>query len=117
MFYYINAQKVPVSKEIYCDYGRLTYRENYLNRLEIKYQSRLFSDYTENKLLGLIIDYEMDIESINETKELLKLLCEALLTLNREWFALTKDLFFDDKTLNEIVKFLSLLWIERVIKF
>ena len=44
----------------------------------------------------------MDIQKIIETKEILQLLCEALLTLNDDEFKLVKDLFFEDKTLNEI---------------
>lgn len=47
-------------------------------------------------------DEKMDIQKIIETKEILQLLCEALLTLNDDEFKLVKDLFFEDKTLNEI---------------
>ncbi|MCC0092533.1 hypothetical protein CO197_05775 [Streptococcus mitis] len=47
-------------------------------------------------------DEKMNIQKIIETKEILQLLCEALLTLSDDEFKLVKDLFFEDKTLNEI---------------
>lgn len=44
----------------------------------------------------------MDVERIIETKEILQLLYESLLTLNDDEYTLVKDLFFEDKTLSEI---------------
>lgn len=41
-----------------------------------------------------MLDKQMDIEKILETKQLLQLLYEALLTLNDEEFELVNDLFF-----------------------
>lgn len=101
-FIYVNGLKVPVSKEIYREYWRLTNRENYLKRLEIQYRVRPFSDYTDALLTNVMVDDKMDLENIIETKEILQLLYEALLTLNDEEFTLVKDLFFEEKTLSEI---------------
>ncbi|BCP61947.1 hypothetical protein SUT328_11440 [Streptococcus parasuis] len=101
-FIYVNGLKVPVSKEIYREYWRLTNRENYLQRLDIQYQVRPFSDYTDALLTNVMVDDKMDLEKIIETREILQLLYEALLTLNDEEFTLVKDLFFEEKTLNEI---------------
>lgn len=101
-FIYVNGLKVPVSKEIYREYWRLTNRENYLKRLDIQYHVRPFSDYTEALLTNVMVDDKMDLEKIIETKEILQLLYEALLTLNNEEFTLVKDLFFEEKTLNEV---------------
>lgn len=101
-FIYVNGLKVPVSKEIYREYWRLTNRENDLKRLDIQYHVRPFSDYTEALLTNVMVDDKMDLEKIIETKEILQLLYEALLTLNNEEFTLVKDLFFEEKTLSEI---------------
>lgn len=104
-FIYVNGLKVPVSKEIYREYWRLTNRENYLNRLEVQYRVRPFSDYIDSQLISVMTDEKMDVERIIETKEILQLLYEALFTLNDEEFTLVKDLFFEEKTLNEISQF------------
>ncbi|MFC3928875.1 RNA polymerase sigma factor [Streptococcus caprae] len=101
-FIYVNGIKVPVSKEIYCEYWRLTNRENYLNRLEVQYRVRPFSDYIDSQLISVMTDEKMDVERIIETKEILQLLYESLLTLNDDEYTLVKDLFFEDKTLSEI---------------
>ncbi|HEM3668106.1 TPA: sigma-70 family RNA polymerase sigma factor [Streptococcus suis] len=101
-FIHVNNIKVPVSDEVYREYWRLTNRENYLKRLEIQYKVRPFSDFSDSQLINIIADDKMDLEKIIETKEILQLLYEALLTLNDEEFTLVKDLFFEEKTLNEI---------------
>lgn len=101
-FIHVNNIKVPVSDEVYHEYWRLTNRENYLKRLEIQYKVRPFSDFSDSQLINFIADDKMDLEKNIETKEILQLLYEALLTLNDEEFTLLKDLFFEEKTLNEI---------------
>lgn len=101
-FIYVNGLKVPISKEIYREYWRLTNQENYLNRLEVQYHVRPFSDYVDGELTNFMADEKMDVERILETREIFHLLYEALLTLNDDEFALVKNLFFEDKTLNEI---------------
>lgn len=101
-FIHVNNIKVPVSDEVYREYWRLTNRENYLKRLEIQYKVRPFSDFSDSQLINFIADDKTDLEKIIETKEILQLLYEALLTLNDEEFTLVKDLFFEEKTLNEI---------------
>ncbi|MEW4353549.1 sigma-70 family RNA polymerase sigma factor [Streptococcus pneumoniae] len=103
-FIYVKGQKIPISKEIYKEYWRITNREKYLDRLERKYHVRPFSDYDEIQLADFMVDSQMDIEKIMETRELLQLLYEALLTLNTEEFQIVNDLFFKDKTLNDVSK-------------
>ncbi|MHC3834977.1 sigma-70 family RNA polymerase sigma factor [Streptococcus thermophilus] len=99
-FVYVNGLKVPVSREVYREYWRLTNRENYLNRLEIQYRVRPFSDYADDQLTSFMADEKMDVEKITETKEILQLLYESLLLLNDDEFSLVKNLFFEEKTLN-----------------
>lgn len=77
-FIYVNGMRVPVSKEVYSEYWRLTNRENYLNRLEIQYRVRPFSDYADDQLTNIMADEKMNIEKITETKEILQLLYESL---------------------------------------
>lgn len=101
-FVYVNGLKVPVSREVYREYWRLTNRENYLNRLEIQYRVRPFSDYADDQLTNFMADEKMNVEKITETKEILQLLYESLLLLNDDEFSLVKNLFFEEKTLNEI---------------
>ncbi|HEL2254370.1 TPA: sigma-70 family RNA polymerase sigma factor [Streptococcus suis] len=103
-FIYVRGEKIPVSKEVYQEYWHLTNREKYLNRLNIRYQVRPFSDFDEIQLASLMLDKQMDIEKLLETKQLLQLLYEALLTLNDEEFELVNDLFFKDKTLTEVAQ-------------
>ena len=97
-FIYVNGIRVPVSKEVYSEYWRLTNRENYLNRLEIQYRVRPFSDYADDQLTNFMADEKMNVEKITETKEILQLLYESLLLLNDDEFSL----FFEEKTLSEI---------------
>ncbi|MCE2065979.1 sigma-70 family RNA polymerase sigma factor [Streptococcus thermophilus] len=101
-FIYVNGIRVPVSKEVYSEYWRLTNRENYLNRLEIQYRVRSFSDYADDQLTNFMADEKMNVEKITETKEILQLLYESLLLLNDDEFSLVKNLFFEEKTLSEI---------------
>ncbi len=101
-FIYVNGIRVPVSKEVYSEYWRLTNRENYLNRLEIQYRVRPFSDYADDQLTNFMADEKMNVEKITETKEILQLLYESLLLLNDDEFSLVKNLFFEEKTLSEI---------------
>lgn len=101
-FIYVNGIRVPVSKEVYSEYWRLTNRENYLNRLEIQYRVRPFSDYDDDQLTNFMADEKMNVEKITETKEILQLLYESLLLLNDDEFSLVKNLFFEEKTLSEI---------------
>mgnify|MGYP000109326193 CR=1 FL=1 len=49
-FIYVNGLKVSVSREVYCEYWKLTNRENYLNRLEVQHHVRPFSDYADCQL-------------------------------------------------------------------
>ena len=81
-FIYVNGIRVPVSKEVYSEYWRLTNRENYLNRLEIQYRVRPFSDYADDQLTNFMADEKMNVEKITETKEILQLLYEYLLLIN-----------------------------------
>lgn len=95
-FIYVNGLKVPVSREVYREYWKLTNRENYLDWLEVQHHVRPFSNYTDCQLTGVMADEKMVIQKIIETKEILQLLCEALLTLNDDEFKHVKDLFFED---------------------
>ena len=84
--YYIlvNGKKVEVSEEVYKAYWQLTNRENYLKRLDAKYNVlpySSFGDY-EYDILDKLADKSIDIEKIVETRELLKLLELALSKLN-----------------------------------
>ncbi|MEY8463487.1 sigma factor-like helix-turn-helix DNA-binding protein [Streptococcus merionis] len=103
-FIYVKGKQVPVSKEIYQEYWRITNREKYLRRLERKHHVRPFSDYDEIQLADFMVDTQMNIEKIIETKQLVQLLYEALLTLSAEEFQIVNDLFFKDKTLSEVSK-------------
>ena len=92
----VNGKKVEVSEEVYKAYWQLTNRENYLKRLDAKYNVLPFSSFGdyEYDILDKLADKSIDIEKIVETRELLKLLELALSKLNDEEYTLISDLYF-----------------------
>ena len=96
-FIYVNGIRVPVSKEVYSEYWRLTNRENYLNRLEIQYRVRPFSDYADDQLTNFMADEKMNVEKITETKEILQLLALTFVRIGDVCSMKWKDIDFDNE--------------------
>lgn len=75
--YYIlvNGKKVEVSEEVYKAYWQLTNCENYLKRLDAKYNVLPFSSFGdyEYDILDKLAEKSIDIEKIVETRELLNI--------------------------------------------
>ena len=115
--YYIlvNGKKVEVSEEVYKAYWQLTNRENYLKRLDAKYNVLPFSSFGdyEYDILDKLADKSIDIEKIVETRELLKLLELALSKLNDEEYTLISDLYFKELSIRALAEkniFLQVVW-------
>jgi len=106
--YYIlvNGKKVEVSEEVYKAYWQLTNRENYLKRLDAKYNVLPFSSFGdyEYDILDKLADKSIDIEKIVETRELLKLLELALSKLNDEEYTLISDLYFKELSIRALAE-------------
>ena len=106
--YYIFAEneKVYVSEFVYKEYWKLTNRENYLRRLDRKFNVRHLSeigygDYC--KLEDRITDESMDVENIIIVKEQIEKLYEAIKNLSPEEAEIINQLFFEDRTQQEVV--------------
>lgn len=106
--YYIllNGRNVEVSEEVYKSYWQLTNRENYLKRLDAKYNVLPFSSFGdyEYDILDKLADKSIDIEKIVETRELLKLLELALSKLNDEEYTLISDLYFKELSIRALAE-------------
>ena len=106
--YYIlvNGKKVEVSEKVYKAYWQLTNRENYLKRLDAKYNVLPFSSFGdyEYDILDKLADKSIDIEKIVETRELLKLLELALSKLNDEEYTLISDLYFKELSIRALAE-------------
>lgn len=105
--YYIFAEneKVYVSEFVYKEYWKLTNRENYLRRLDRKFNVRHLSeigygDYC--KLEDRIPDEAMDVENIIIVKEQIEKLYEAIKNLSPEEAEIINQLFFEDRTQQEV---------------
>lgn len=104
-FIYVRGKKVPVSKKIYKEYWQVVNHEKYVRRLDIKNGNRPFSDYADSRdILANMADPKMDIEKIIETKQIMQLLYDALLTLTDDEFRIVKEIFFEEKSLTDLSK-------------
>lgn len=106
--YYIlvNGKKVEVSEEVYKAYWQLTNRENYLKRLDAKYNVLPFSSFGDYgyDILDKLADKTINVEKIIETREILRLLEKVLKNLNDEEFSLISDLYFNELTLKAVAE-------------
>ena len=101
-YIYVRGQKIYVSDEIYKAYKKQINHEAHLNRLNRKHKVYGFEDYKLD--LNSIVDENVDIEKIIETKMLIEDLYHALDSLNDEERKLIEALYFEDKTLAEVAK-------------
>lgn len=101
-YIYIKGKKIYVSDKIYKAYKKQINHEAHLSRLDRKHQVYGFEDYKLD--LNSIVDENVDIEKIIETKMRIEDLYRALDSLNDEERKLIEALYFEDKTLTEVAK-------------
>ena len=79
-YIYVKGEKIYVSDEIYKAYKKQVNHEAYLNKSDKKHKVYGYEDYKID--LNSIVDEDVDIEKIIETKMRIKDLYQALRKLN-----------------------------------
>ena len=99
-YIYVKGEKIYVSDEIYKAYKKQVNHEAYLNKSDKKHKVYGYEDYKID--LNSIVDEDVDIEKIIETKMRIKDLYQALRKLNDEEKELIYAIYFEEKTLKDI---------------
>lgn len=101
-YIYVRGQKIYVSDEIYKAYKKQINHEAHLNRLNRKHKVYGFEDYKLD--LNSIVDENVDIEKIIETKMRIEDLYQALEKLNDEERKVIDSLYFKEMTIRDLAK-------------
>ena len=99
-YIYVNGKKVYVSDKLYKAYKKQINHEAHLSRLDRKYNVYGFEDYKLDA--NSIVDENVDIERIIETKLRIEDLMKAIGKLNEEERELIYAIYFEEKTLKDI---------------
>ncbi|HFI0114583.1 TPA: sigma-70 family RNA polymerase sigma factor [Streptococcus suis] len=108
-YLYVKGKRIPVDVNLYKSYWKLVNHEKYLQRREVKFSVRPFSDfeYDNNNFVESIADFTVDVEKIVETKMLLELLLSNLTRLSVEELLLIEELYYKEKTLRQLADILK----------
>ena len=98
-YIYVKGKKIYVSDEIYKAYKKQINHEAHLNRLNRKHKVYGFEDYKLD--LNSIVDENVDIEKIIETKMRIEDLYQALEKLNDEERKVIDSLYFKEMTIRD----------------
>ena len=101
-YIYVNGKKIYVPDEIYKAYKKQINHEAHLNRLNRKHKVYGFEEY--NIDLNSILDENVDIEKIIETKMRIEDLYKALDKLNKEEKEVIDSLYFKEMTIRDLAK-------------
>ncbi len=108
-FLIIKGKKIYVSEKVYKTYWEETNKERYQKRMDRKNRLLLFSSLdNDGHFVDSIEDKSVDVEKLVETKHRIEALNEALSKLNKEERYIIKKLYFDDESIREVAKGLSL---------
>lgn len=91
-YIYVKGEKIYVSDEIYKAYKKQVNHETYLNKSDKKHKVYGYEDYKID--LNSVVDEDVDIEKIIETKMRIKDLYQALRKLNDEELKVIDSLYF-----------------------
>ena len=91
-YIYVKGEKIYVSDEIYKAYKKQVNHEAYLNKSDKKHKVYGYEDYKID--LNSVVDEDVDIEKIIETKMRIKDLYQALRKLNDEELKVIDSLYF-----------------------
>ncbi|MCY7130605.1 sigma-70 family RNA polymerase sigma factor [Streptococcus gordonii] len=104
-YLYVQGKAVPVSKEVYQTYWKITDHEKYLKRKDKKYNVILFSSLDhDGHFVDNFADKNVDIEKLVETKILIETLRNAISKLNDEEREIIERLYFKNETLRSVAK-------------
>ena len=101
-YIYVKGKKIYVSDELYKAYKKQINHESHLNRLNRKHKVYGFEDYKLD--LNSIVDENVDIEKIIETKMRIEDLYQALEKLNDEERKVIDSLYFKEMTIRDLAK-------------
>ena len=101
-YIYVRGKKITVSDEVYKAYKKQINHESHLNRLNRKHKVYGFEDYKLD--LNSIVDENVDIEKIIETKMRIEDLYQALEKLNDEERKVIDSLYFKEMTIRDLAK-------------
>lgn len=99
-YIYTKGKKIYVSDELYKAYKKQINHEAHLSRLDRKHKVYGFEDYKLD--VNSIVDENVDIEKIIETKMRIEDLTKAIGKLNKEERELIYAIYFEEKTLKDI---------------
>ena len=91
-YIYVKGEKIYVSDEIYKAYKKQVNHEAYLNKSDKKYKVYGHEDYKID--LNSVVDEDVDIEKIIESKMRIKDLYQALRKLNGGGLKVIDSLYF-----------------------
>ena len=101
-YIYVKGEKIYVSDEIYKAYKKQINHEAHLNKSDKKHNVYGYEDYKID--LDSIVDEDVDIEKIFETKMRIEDLTKAMEKLNDKEQKLIHAIYFEEKTLKDIAK-------------
>ena len=102
-FLYVKGKAVPVSKEVYKAYWKITEHEKYLVKKDCKHNVIPFSALDhDGHFVDNIIDERIDLEKIVEVKVQIEELHKALATLTKEERELMEAIFYREESLRSI---------------
>ena len=99
-YIYVKGKKIYVSDELYKAYKKQINHEAHLSRLDRKHKVYGFEDYKLD--VNSIVDENVNIEKIIETKMRIEDLMKAIGKLNEEERELIYAIYFEEKTLKDI---------------
>lgn len=101
-YIYVKGKRVYVTDEIYKAYKKQLNREAYL--LKLDKTNKLMSLDCKTMKSQHLIDPEVDVEKIIETKMRIEDLYKALEKLNDEERLIIESLYFNDDTIRELAR-------------
>ena len=102
-FIFVEGKRILVSKEVYQAYWHETNKENYQRRLDRENQLLFFCDLDhDGNFEGNLIDQNVDVEKLVETRQRIEELNRALASLTNEEREIIDALYFRDETTRNV---------------
>lgn len=102
-FIFVEGKRIVVSKEVYQAYWHETNKENYQRRLDRENQLLFFCDLDhDGNFEGNLIDQNVDVEKLVETRQRIEELNRALASLTNEEREIIDALYFRDETTRNV---------------
>ena len=104
-FIFVEGKRIVVSKEVYQAYWHETNKENYQRRLDRENQLLFFCDLDhDGNFEGNLIDQNVDVEKLVETRQRIEELNRALASLTNEEREIIDALYFRDETTRNVAR-------------